>query len=400
MLDVLKGVRILAVEQYGAGPFGTQLLSDLGAEVIKIEDPRTGGDVSRSVGPYFGDHLPETAQSYFFQGLNRNKKSLALDITHPDGRAIFEKLVRSVDAVSNNLRGDVPAKLGITYAQLEAVNPAIVCAHLTGYGRTGPRAKWPGYDYMMQAEAGYFHLTGEPESAPARMGHSVIDLMTGAMMSLGLVSAVMSARQTGKGRDVDVSLFDMALSSLNYLAHWNLNAGANPSRLPRSAHQSLTPCQTYKTRDGWIYLMCNKEKFWGLLCERIGHPEWINDARFVKFPDRLMHRELLTTMLDEALSAKTTDEWMSIFAGSVPAAPILDVADALNTSYVRDSDRISPIPVDGGPDLLLMTSSIRASGNVSPDTRSPALGEHTDELLAEAGVSSVETKRLREAGII
>ncbi len=400
MLDVLKGVRILAVEQYGAGPFGTQILSDLGADVIKIEDPRTGGDVSRTVGPYFGDHLPETAQSYFFQGLNRNKKSLAIDITHPEGRAIFERLVRRVDAVSNNLRGDVPEKLGITYAQLAPCNPSIVCAHLTGYGRTGPRAKWPGYDYLMQAETGYFHLTGEPDSAPSRMGHSVVDLMTGAMMSLGLVSAVLSARETGVGRDVDVSLFDLALSSLNYLAHWNLNAGANPTRLPRSAHQSLTPCQTYKTRDGWIYLMCNKEKFWGLLCERIGKPEWINDPRFVKFPDRLKHRELLTTMLDEALSARTTDEWMEIFAGSVPAAPIFDVADALKTSFVRDSDRIAPIPAPGGPDLQLMASPIRASGPATADTRSPALGEHNEEILAEIGIKAGDIARLKKEGVL
>ena len=253
---------------------------------------------------------------------------------------------------------------------------------------------------MMQAETGYFHLTGEPESAPARMGHSVIDLMTGAMMGVGLVSAILSSRQTGKGRDVDVSLFDLALSSLNYIAHWNLNAGANPSRLPRSAHQALTPCQTYRTQDGWIYLMCNKEKFWELLCQRIGRPEWIADPRFARFPDRLTHRDLLTDMLDDALSERTTGDWLEIFAGSVPAAPIFDVADALNTTFVTESDRIGSIPVPGGPDLRLMSSPIRTGGPVQPDTMAPALGAHTDELLTAAGVSPQAIQRLRKEGVI
>ena len=400
MQTVLQGVRILAVEQYGAGPFGTQYLSDLGAEVIKIEDPRSGGDVSRTVGPYFGESLPETADSFFFQGLNRNKKSLALDITHPKGRAIFEKLVVRADAVANNLRGDVPKKLGVGYAQLAPLNKAIVCAHLSGYGREGSRSKWPGYDYLMQAEAGYFHLTGEPDSAPSRMGHSMIDLMTGAVMGLGLVSAILSARQTGIGRDVDVSLFDVALSSLNYLAHWNLNAGANPTRLPRSAHQSLTPCQTYRTNDGWIYLMCNKEKFWGLLCQRLGRPEWIDDPRFRHFPDRLAHRDLLTSLLDDALSSRTTDEWMRIFEGVVPAAPILDVASAIENPYVADSWRIGAIPVAGGPDLKLMASPIRSGQDELPDRRAPALGEHNSEILNEIGLSAADIDELKAEGVL
>ncbi len=400
MIDILKGVRVLAVEQYGAGPFGTQMLADLGAEVIKIEDPRSGGDVARTVGPHFGDHLPPTAQSYFFQGLNRSKKSLTLDITQPEGMAVFGRLVAGADAVASNLRGDVPQRLGITYDQLKGLNPRIVCAHLTGYGRDGPRAKWPGYDYLMQAETGYFHLTGEPGTPPARMGLSLVDLMTGVTLDLAMISAVMAARETGLGRDVDVSLFDLSLYNLNYIAHWYLNAGATTARLPRSAHPSLTPCQTYRTKDGWIYLMCNKEKFWGQLCARIGRPDWIEDPRFRRFPDRLANRDLITTLLDAELSARTTAEWMLEFAGSVPASPILDVAAALDQPFVAGSDRIETIEVESGPPLRLLASPIRSAGPTQAGSAAPTLGQHSRELLSGIGIDASEFGRLREAGIV
>ena len=171
----LAGVRILAVEVYGAGPFGSAHLADLGAEVIKIEQREGGGDVSRAVGPYFlGEH-----DSHFFQSLNRNKKSLTLDLKHPRGREVLLKLVASADGLMGNLRGDQPEKLGITYKDLAGANPQIVCAHLSAFGRDGSRKAWPGYDYLMQGEAGYLSLTGEPDGPPARMGLSIVDYSTG-----------------------------------------------------------------------------------------------------------------------------------------------------------------------------------------------------------------------------
>ena len=253
----LSGLRIIAVEQYGAGPFGSMLLADLGAEVIKVENPAEGGDVSRSVGPHFFSD----GDSHFFQAFNRNKKSLTLNLKNPRATAVLHRLARTADATYDNLRGDQPEKLGLTYATLREINPRLVCAHLSAYGRTGPRKSWPGYDYLMQAEAGYLSLTGEPDGPPSRMGLSVVDLMTGVTAGLALVSAVLSARTTGKGRDIDVNLFDTALQNLCYLAVWNLNAGVNQGREPRSSHPSLTPSQLYRTRDGFIFLMCNKEKF-------------------------------------------------------------------------------------------------------------------------------------------
>jgi succinate---hydroxymethylglutarate CoA-transferase len=399
-LSLLHGLRILAVEQYGAGPFGTQLLADLGADVIKIENPSDGGDMARSVGPHFSEALPETARSFFFQGLNRNKRSIALDLSKPDGRAIFKQLAATCDAVASNLRGDVPDRIGITYRHLAEVNPSIVCAHLTGYGRDGERATWPGYDYLMQAEAGYFDLTGEPAGPPSRMGLSLIDLMTGVVLGLGLVSGVMQARSTGQGRDVDVSLFDLALFNLNYIGHWYLNAGATTSRLPRSAHPVLTPCQSYRTADGWIYLMCNKEKFWPLLCDKIGKPELAQDPAFLTFADRLRERERLTDLLDEALSARTTADWMAVFGGSIPAAPILDVAQALDNPFVHQRGGVERIPVEGNEVLSLLSCPIRSQEPAGPGRRAPALGEHTDDVLDAIGVTAQQRQGLRSRGVI
>ncbi len=391
----LDGVRVLAVEQYGAGPFGTMFLADQGAEVIKIENPRDGGDMSRDVGPYyFGER-----DSHFFHAFNRNKKSLTLDLSRPEGRSVFHRLVAGVDAVASNLRGDVPAKLGLTYETLGTHNRALVCAHLSAYGRTGPRAAWPGYDYLMQAEAGYFSLTGEPGGPPARFGLSIVDLMTGLALAYALLAGLTQARATGTGRDMDVSLFDVALNNTNYLAAWYLNAGHVQGREARSAHPSLVPCQLYTTADGWIFLMCNKEKFWPALCNAIGRPEWGTDPRFRTFKARLAERENLTAMLDEALSARTTAEWLECFAGTVPAAPINDVRAALDNPFVTEHGRIQAIPRADGTSFRLLAPPVTCS-DPPPARPGPGLGEHTDALLQAAGFDGGEIAALRRDGIV
>ncbi|WP_420562495.1 CaiB/BaiF CoA transferase family protein [Thalassobaculum sp.] len=401
----LEGVRILAVEQYGAGPFGTMYLANQGAEVIKVENPADGGDMARAVGPYFFDD--EGRQSQFFHSFNLNKRSVALDLRSEEGRRIFRELAATADAVTNNLRGDVPEKLGIDYASLKDVNPKIVCAHLSAYGRDGSRKTWPGYDYLMQAEAGWFSVTGEPGSPPSRFGLSVVDLMTGVTMAFGVTSAILLARQTGEGRDVDVSLFDLALHTVTYLSTWYLNAGHVQDRLPRSAHPSLTPCQTYKTKDGWIYLMCNKEKFWPALCQKIGRPELATDPRFATFKARLAERPAIQEILDDALSAKTTAEWMTEFGGSVPASPILDIADAMDNPFVAERDGIHsfPPPLDrAAPGLeeafRMVAHPIRNSGSAPPKNPGPELGGDTDSLLTELGYGSEQIAALRKAGAV
>ena len=394
----LDGVTVLAVEQYGAGPFGSMLLADMGAEVIKIENPAEGGDVGRSVGPYYfgpGD-------SHFHHAFNRNKRSLALNLKHPEGMALLRQLVGHADAVLDNLRGDQPDKLGLTYEALKEFNPRIVCAHLSAYGRQGSRKSWPGYDYLMQAEAGYLSLTGEPDGPPARFGLSVVDMMTGLMTSFALVSGVVGARATGRGMDVDVSLFDTALHNLSYLATWYLNGGHVQGREPRGSHPSLTPSQLYRTRDGWIFLMCNKEKFWPALAEALGRPEWADDPRFASFKARLANRALVTQVLDEALSQKTTAEWLALFGGRVPAAPVFDVAQALENPFAQEQQAVAEFARrEGGDPVRMLTGPVRVAGLRPPTKAAPALGADTTDILSKRlGLDAGAIKKLREKGTI
>jgi len=392
----LEGVRVLAVEQYGAGPFGTMFLADQGAEVIKIENPNDGGDMSRAVGPHF--FVP--GDSEFFASFNRNKKSVTLDLSRPEGRAVLHDLARTADALASNLRGDVPVKLGLVYESLKHANRRIVCAHLSAYGRTGPRADWPGFDYLMQAEAGYFSLTGEPGAPPARFGLSIVDYMSGLGLAYALLAALTAARATGAGRDIDVSLFDMALFNTAYQATWYLNEGVVTGRLPRSAHPALTPCQLYRTRDGWIYIMCNKEKFWPALCTKLERPEWAEDARFRRFPDRLRHREVLTEMLDRELERRTTGEWLAHFAASVPAAPIYDLAQALDNPFVTEHGRLQTLPHPVRGSYRMVASPVRCAGGEPPARPAPALGQHTEPLLREIGYDDARIRALRDAKVI
>ena len=386
----LEGLRVIAVEQYGAGPFGTQHLADLGAEVIKIENPAEGGDVGRAVGPHFfapGD-------SHFHEAFNRNKKSITVDLKTAGGRRVFHDLVRTADATFDNLRGDLPEKLGVTYEQLKAANPKIVCAHLSAYGRSGSRAAWPGYDYLMQAEAGYLSLTGEPDGPPARFGLSVIDMMTGVTAALGLLAGVLDARASGQGRDIDASLFDVAVHNLSYVGAWYLNEGVVVRREPRSAHPSLTPSQLYRTRDGWLFVMCNKEKFWKLFTQAIGKPQWAENEAFGSYKARLANRDELTRALDEVLSEATTEEWVRKLAGTVPVAPVYDVAQALENPFVHEQGRVLEAPHPARGTIRTVACPIRCPGATERVGIAPRLGEHTRELLEDLGYEPAQIDAL------
>ena len=397
----LAGIKVISFEQYGAGPFGTQYLADMGAEVIKVEPAGTSGDYLREIGPYFLDgENRNSASSIFFQALNRNKKSITLDVLSKDGKIILKRLVENADAVCNNLRGDVPEKLGITYDQLKGFNKAIISAHCSAYGREGPRKNWPGYDYLMQAEAGYFSLTGEPSGPPARFGLSIVDYMSGLTMSFGLVSALLSARSTGLGRDVDVNLFDTAMFNQSYMAAWTLNSDFKSERLDRSAHPILVPCQLYKTKDGWIYLMCNKEDFWPILCNNINRKDLIDDPRFINFKVRQENRDKVTEILDKELMKRSTSEWLEKFGGVVPAAPILDLKEALENPFLKGRNNIQKLTTKHGVDISLLKTPVHTLDNSFEDKTAPELGEDTDAVLKEAGFSLKEINHFKKKYVI
>lgn len=369
----LQGLRILSVEVYGAGPYGTGLLAQLGAEVIKVENAATGGDISRSVGPY---HLGED-DSEFFQSLNAVKKSVTLDLKSSEGRARLHRLLEGSDAIVNNLRGDQPAKLGLRYEDLKTVKASIVCAHLSAYGRDNERTTWPGYDYLMQAECGFLSLTGEPDGPPARVGLSMVDFHTGTMMALGLVSAVLKARETGEGCDIDTALYDTALHQLSYPAVWYLNEGHLTTRLSRSSHPSVIPSQLFRSKDGWVFVMCQTPKFWQLFCDALGHPEWLSDERFALPAERLENREALQELIDRTLSEKTTAEWVAELSGKVPVAPVYDIAEALENPFAHEVGMITQVDHPAKPEgLRLLSCPIRVNGERPPTKRAPALGEH------------------------
>ena len=327
----LNGIRILAVEQFGAGPWSSMLLADLGAEVIKIENPLTQGDVARHVAPEI-----EGDDSVYFQSFNRNKKSITLNLRHPEAPKVFHPLVQQSDCVFNNLRGDLPAQMGLDYSNLSQVKRSIVCASLSAFGRKGMRAAEPGYDYLMQGYAGWMSLTGDPDGSPQKTGLSLVDLSAGMMAALGLLSAVMRARATGIGCDVDVSLFDTALSQLIYVGAWHLTNGYQPQRTPDSSHPSQVPSQLLPTKDGWLVVMCAKEKFYRNLVRILGTPELAEDPRFNSFAQRLKHREALVPLLKARTHTRTTAHWLRLLKGQVPCAPVNSVEEALKDPQVRE----------------------------------------------------------------
>jgi crotonobetainyl-CoA:carnitine CoA-transferase CaiB-like acyl-CoA transferase len=374
----LNGVRIVSVEQFGAAPYGTMLLADLGAEVIKVENAAIGGDPSRKTGPY----MLGANDSEYFQAFNSNKKSVALDLRSDEGKAALIGLIASADAVVNNLRGDLPAKMGLDYKTLASIKPSIVCVHLSAYGRDNERASWPGYDYLMQAESGLMSLTGEPDGPPSRIGApSMIDQSSGLTAAVGLLSGIIQARATGKGCDIDTCLLDVAVHQLGYVATWYLNERHISTRQPRSAHYSVAPVQTFPTADGWVFIMCMTDKFWGELVKAIGRHELVLDQRFATQASRQAHRDALTEIIDGELSQKPTEHWLAKLNGVLPVAPVLDLAEALENPFLRSTGMIRNTPHPAKPDMRTLANPIKINGKRLEQTVCSQLGADNAEYL-------------------
>ncbi len=372
----LQGIRVLTLEQFGAGPYGTMFMAELGAEVIKVEAPE--GDPSRQVGPY---RLGKDDSEYF-QAWNLGKKSVTIDLKSAAGRKQFEALVTTADCVVNNMRGTQPAKLGIDYASLRHIKPSIVCLHISAYGRSNERADWPGYDFLMQAEAGLMELTGDPAGAPTRVGVSLIDSMSGLTGTVGLLACLLRAKTTGQGGDVDTCLYDVAMHQLTYPGTWYLNEGDVSPRVPRSAHLSLAPVQTFPTKDGWIFIMCMTQKFWLELCRVMGRDDLLSDPRFPDPGARAKNRAALDEALDPTFKTRTTSEWLALFNGVLPAAPVYRLDQALDSDFARSTGMVSAVPHPAKGDLRVLSNPIRVDGERLSQQACSPLGADNKKYLA------------------
>ncbi len=391
----LQGVRVLAVEQFGAGPWATLQLADLGAEIIKIEDPGAAGDVGRYVPPF-----QEGEDSLFFETFNRGKKSLALDLRNEQGRATFHDLVRGSDAVFSNLRGDGPGKLGLTYDALREVNPRIVCVSLSGFGMTGPRSREAGYDYIIQAMAGWMSLTGDPDGPPTKSGLSLVDLSGGYVAAIAMLAGIHRAQRDGVGCDADVSLFETALSELMYVGTWAATHGHITPRRANSAHPSIVPFQAFATADGHITIAAGKERFWRDLCVAIERPDLLEDPRYASFAGRDDHRDVLLADLDAVFASRPSDHWVTLLVDAgVPVGRVNDVAEALEDRQTLARDGVVQYEHPNLGTVRQAATPLRLSGELPVPTRAPFLGEHTEDILSDVcGYSAEQTAALRDAG--
>jgi crotonobetainyl-CoA:carnitine CoA-transferase CaiB-like acyl-CoA transferase len=366
----LAGFRILEVGHMLAGPYCGMLLADLGAEVIKIESG--AGDIARRMGRHHaGGH------SVYFASLNRSKLSVTLDLAADGGRAAFHTLVASAHGLITNLRPRAIRKLGLTYEDLKAHNPRLACVALTGYGLDGPCAERPAYDYVIQAMTGVMEMTGDPDAEPTKAGYSAVDNSAGIMAALALVAKLAE----GKGGQVDVAMYDVMLSQLNYVAAAWLNAGERPQRHARSAHPFIVPAQVFPTREGWLMLFITHDEFWRAFCEEAGRPEWVGDARFATIEGRRENRALVIESLTDLLKSDTAARWA---ARLVPRGIVAATVDTLDNALASDLARSREMVV------TLEGSGVKAAGNpikmpgVETGYRAPPkLGEHNALVLGE-----------------
>lgn len=366
----LAGIRIIEVGHMLAGPYCGLMLADMGAELIKIEPPE--GDIARSVSPHFiGPH------NAYFASLNRSKKSVVLDLASDVGREALGRIVATSHALVTNLRPSAIRKLGLTYEALRHWNERLVCVALTGYGLDGPYAENPAYDYVIQALTGVMALTGDPDAPPTKAGYSAVDNSAGLVAALGLLARIIQ----GQGGQVDVAMYDVMLSQLNYLAGAALNAGETVARQADSSHPYIVPAQTFATADGWLTLFITHDKFWKIFCDEIGHSEWTTDAGFATMAARRAHRDVVVAAVAKVLRGAGAAEWVRrLVPLGVVAAEVGTLNDALRSDIAAARGLVVPLG-DGSLPLKAVASPIRFDGFVPRYGLPPLLNEHADEVL-------------------
>jgi crotonobetainyl-CoA:carnitine CoA-transferase CaiB-like acyl-CoA transferase len=396
-VNLFEGVRVLDLSRMLAGPYGSMLLADMGAEVIKIEEP-DGGDPMRVMGPPF---LPEGESAYFLS-INRNKKSLALDLTTPAGREVFLDLAAQTDVVWENFRPGVMERLGLAYATLAGVNPGLILCSISAYGQDGPYRDWPAFDLALQAMGGAMSLTGEEGGRPVRMGLPMGDLAGGMFGAFAVAGALFRRSRTGQGAHVDLSLLDCQVSLLTYIAQYFWADGRVPGRMG-SGHASVVPYQALATRDGHLIVAVFAEKFWAGFCRALGRSEWEADARFASNRQRLAHRDVLMPLVETVFRERTTEDWLArLHAAGVPAAPILTVDRVLADPQVRHRRMVVDVEHPRHGTLPTLGTPIKVDGATDlPVTAAPGLGQHTDALLT--GLLKYPAERLaalRRDGVV
>jgi len=370
----LSGIRIVEVGHMLAGPYCGLLLADMGAEVIKIEPPE--GDIARSVSPHFiGPH------NAYFASLNRNKKSVVIDLASVEGRAQLEELAGRSHALVTNLRPSAIKKLGLTYDSLRHCNPRLVCVALTGYGLEGPYCDSPAYDYVIQALTGVMALTGDPSAPPTKAGYSAVDNSAGLVAAMGLLAKIVQ----GRGGQVDVAMYDVMLSQLNYLAGAALNAGEVVGRLANSSHPYVVPAQIFPTTDGWLTLFITHDKFWQKFCVEAGCPQWITDPAFATMASRRQNREQVLVSIGEVLMSAPAAEWVRrLVPLGVVAAEVGSLSQALESDLTRSRDMVVSLG-DGTQGLRAMASPLKFDGFTPSYGMPPLLDEHREQVLGKVG---------------
>ncbi|MDE0456633.1 MAG: CaiB/BaiF CoA-transferase family protein [Chromatiales bacterium] len=400
----LDGIRVLDLSRVLAGPFCTQMLADLGAEVIKVERPGVGDETRTWGPPYVRDpDGADTTESAYYLCANRNKRSVTIDFSQPRGIALVKRLLARSDVLVENFKVGGLAKFGLGYEQLREEFPGLVYCSITGFGQTGPYAHRPGYDMMAQGMGGLISITGEPDRPPSKVPVAINDIMTGMYTAVALLSALRHRDSTGEGQQVDVGLLDVQVSWLANVASNYLVGGKIPQRLG-TAHPNSVPYQVFPTEDGFIIIAANNDGQFERFCCAAGAPELLEDPHFASNALRVRNRDRLISMIEAVTRTRGTDAWMeALESAGVPCAPVntIDRVFADPQVEARGMQIRMPHPL-AGEDVRLVGSPIRLSRTpVSYRRAPPTLGQHTDEVLAEVlDLSEGERAALREEGVI